>query len=191
MITLVYVLNLLQVIEDWIETKASDIRQQFNSDNVSPFPFENITNRSGDLQIIGDSDLPEGISGAIIYKPADKKFVIVFNTNKPKTRQYFTIAHELGHYFLHGEELKSEEILVDTDNSVDGSKIFFRLDNPTHQKIETEANKFAAALLMPQDLVIKAWQELGNVEECANIFNVSLTAMSIRLEKLNLITPDA
>jgi Zn-dependent peptidase ImmA (M78 family) len=40
---------------------------------------------------------------------------------------------------------------------------------------------------MPKDLVISAWSTLKNIEECAKIFNVSVSAMSIRLERLGLI----
>ena len=40
---------------------------------------------------------------------------------------------------------------------------------------------------MPQKQVRKAWEMFHNVEICANIFDVSVIAMSIRIEELGLI----
>jgi len=40
---------------------------------------------------------------------------------------------------------------------------------------------------MPSELVIKAWNTVGSVDECAKIFQVSPVAMSKRLERLDLI----
>lgn len=165
--------------------KAEAIRQKYNPEGLSPFPFQKITDSCKDLQI-AVFDLPEGLSGAIVFDKDTKIFNILVDRTKPETRQYFTIAHELGHYFLHKERIRAEEALIDNDNTLE-SRALFRLDDQEHSHIETEANNFAAELIMPRELVERAWNTFHSVEDCARIFNVSIVAMSIRLEKLHLI----
>ncbi len=61
-------------------------------------------------------------------------------------RQRFTIAHELGHFFLHRA---SSTVFVDA------APIFFRDESSSNgsQREEIEANAFAAELLMPEDAI--------------------------------------
>lgn len=166
---------------------AEDIASKYNPSGLSPFPYEKITDENKDLEIVS-AEINQGISGAIIFLDKEKVFRIIVNKNKPQTRQNFTIAHEIGHYFLHKDKIKTNDnLLVDGENSLDGSGALFRLDVAEMTQIETEANNFAAALIMPTKLVQDAWLSIKNIEECANIFNVSVSAMSIRLERLKLI----
>lgn len=51
---------------------------------------------------------------------------------------------------------------------------------------ERQANKFAAALLMPKDIVTKMMQDNLTVAEIANTLAVSKTALEIRLKELKL-----
>ena len=93
-----------------------------------------------------------------------------------KTRQFFSVAHELGHYFL---------------NPRKASEIFYRnqlnqFDN--HYPVdEQEANWFAASLLMPRELVKKIWQEEKSEAIVAAQFGVSASAAHWRLKNLNII----
>jgi Zn-dependent peptidase ImmA (M78 family) len=102
----------------------------------------------------------------------------IYVSNKdPYTRAAFTIAHELGHFLLHAD--KDDEI-------------FFRLDadliEPIKQdKEETEANWFAASLLMPRELVYQYWDILHDEDRMAKLFGVSKSAMYWRLKNLALI----
>lgn len=166
---------------------ADEIRGKYNPTDISPFPYENIEKDLGDLNILTTDIKDNNISGAIVYDRDKDTFSIFVNQNKPPNRQYFTTAHELGHYFLHKEIIKKEEVLVDFDKTLDGNRALFRLDNATINEVETEANNFAAALIMPENLVKTAWKRLGSVEECARVFNVSISAMSIRMEKIGLL----
>lgn len=169
-----------------ISKQAEIIAKKYNPDSFAPFPYEKIMEDKNDLDIfLIDFNGKDEVSGAIFYEK--EKFKIFVNKTKPKTRQHFTIAHELGHYFLHSEIIKSEGFIIDGDNFLDGSKILYRLDKAQQDKIETEANNFAASLIMPEELTRKVWNKVENVEECAKIFQVSILAMSIRLERLKLI----
>lgn len=167
--------------------EAERIRNDYNPDNISPFPYQNIQSQVSDLKVFFSPIEGDNLSGAITYEDESKIYTIIVNTKKPTTRQHFTIAHELGHYYLHKNKLSSDEWIIDDDNSLDGAKTLFRLDNGERNVIEKEANNFAAALIMPEELVGDAWKKIKNIEECAKIFNVSILAMTIRLEKLGLI----
>ncbi|MFA5729686.1 MAG: ImmA/IrrE family metallo-endopeptidase [Candidatus Paceibacterota bacterium] len=167
--------------------KAEELAKLYNPEGLSPFPFEAILKDRADLVIISSSTLDDSLSGAIVLEK--EKYAIVINKNKIKTRQYFTTAHELGHYFLHQDILKENKVIIDGEVSLDGASIMYRADSHAYSNIETEANNFAASLIMPEELIRKAWGEIKNIEKCADIFNVSVAAMAIRLERLNIF-PD-
>jgi Zn-dependent peptidase ImmA (M78 family) len=74
---------------------------------------------------------------------------------------------------------------------VDGDGTLLRPDNPAEavdlQK-EREANSFAAELLMPEEKVREFWQLTHDITTCAEAFQVSQSAMAIRLERLGLVS---
>ena len=127
------------------------------------------------------AELDNGTSGAIKYDDKTKKFEIIVNRKNNFARQRFTIAHELGHYFLHREMLESSDIHVDT---------LYRAASTVDEGIETkekekEVDYFAGALLMNKMVVEKLIKKYG-IDELAEIFNVSYSAMTVRLSILGL-----
>ena len=173
-----------------ISNLEEELAKKYNSEGLVPFPYENIQKDKGDLDIfLTDFEGKDEVSGAISYDKNTKRFSILINKTKPKTRQNFTIAHEIGHYFLHQETIKSKEAIIDGDSFLDGGQVLYRLDTIDQSTIEVEreANNFAASLIMPKNLVEKVWNTFKDVEECARVFQVSVSAMSIRLERLKLI----
>lgn len=119
--------------------------------------------------------MPDEISGMLVRK--DGKYVITVNSKHPRTRQRFTLAHELGHYFHH------RQIIGD---GVNDSKTYRTINSGKHynprisQRHETEANQFAAALLMPQEIIDDLRGRGLSVEEIAKKLEVSPQAASIR-----------
>ena len=114
----------------------------------------------------------DDLSGMIKKEGEGKKnsYAIYTNKNHPATRRRFTIAHEIAHYLLH-KELIGDGIVDDA---------LYRSGLPG--KIETEANELAAEILMPWRLIYRAMKEGHNtIPELAEIFQVSKSAMSIRL----------
>lgn len=164
---------------------AEEVAKKYNSEITSPFPYENILKDKKDLQIYL-SPLDTEISGAIGFNKKEKKFEILINKEKPQNRINFTLAHEIGHYFLHQDVIKKDDV-IDSEDVIEASNVLFRLDTALATVIEKEANNFAASLIMPESLVRRAWKAYGTVEGCAKLFQVSLVAMSIRLERLGLI----
>lgn len=98
---------------------------------------------------------------------------ITVNAKNSPTRRRFTVAHELGHYFLHhkGEELE-----------------YLDLRSTVISPEEREANQFAADLLMPEKEVKAEHEKLmfPTVEALARKFDVSKQAMQYRLRSLGL-----
>ncbi|MBR3722082.1 MAG: ImmA/IrrE family metallo-endopeptidase [Selenomonadaceae bacterium] len=113
------------------------------------------------------------ISGGVKFLNEDAavKGEIYVNENDSWQRQRFTIAHEIGHCVLHREK-HNDGILENID--------MFRNPN-NHSEEEIEANEFAASILMPENEVRKQWLKWRSTEILADVFNVSLSAMSFRL----------
>jgi Zn-dependent peptidase ImmA (M78 family) len=98
------------------------------------------------------------------------RWVIRVNRHEHKHRQRFTIAHEIAHFVLHKDEIR-DGITEDT---------FYRSGLP--ERREWEANRLAADILMPWDLV-RALAADGKTtpSELAQELEVSQAAMHIRL----------
>jgi Zn-dependent peptidase ImmA (M78 family) len=171
--------------QDEITRLAEDLAKQFNPGSIAPFPYENVVAAYPDLEIHYTDIEDDTVSGVTLFEK--DKYTILINSTKPETRQHFTLGHELGHYFLHKDLLSSEKGIVDKDVWLDVPNMLYRADDTGGTRIETEANNFAASLLMPEDLVRRAWEAFGSIEECARIFKVSAVAMSIRLTRLGLV----
>lgn len=118
--------------------------------------------------------LPERVSGMIVRGDAlagDSGFVCYVDKNEPSVRQRFSAAHELGHFALHRHLIGQTH----QDNYL------LRAEGMSNHQ-EAEANRFAADLLMPRDLISQAMAAgRSSVAELATLFNVSQIAMSIRL----------
>lgn len=125
------------------------------------------------------AELDNEVSGAIKYDDKSNTFEIIANKNNAETRQRFTIAHELGHYFLHRDMLKNSDIHIDTLY-----RIAMQTDKKTKEQ-EKEVDYFAGALLMNR-IVIEKLIESYSIEEMAEIFGVSSSAMTVRLNILGL-----
>lgn len=168
-----------------IRTLAEEYATKYNPERLVPFPYENILKDMSDLRIYYTTLDDDTISGATLFR--DNLFSILINTNKPMTRQHFTLGHELGHYFLHKDILREQHALIDGDKYLDGSSILYRQDGADPQQIELQANNFAASLIMPTHLVQQAWDATQSIQACARIFKVSAIAMSVRLTKMGII----
>lgn len=114
------------------------------------------------------SGWPDEISGKI--ERHGSKYKIYVNANHSKKRARFTVAHELAHFILHRDEIGDGIV----DDALYRSKLGGRK--------EVEANKLAADILMPWHLIEQALKENPqDIEELAKKFDVSNSAMSIRL----------
>lgn len=171
---------------------AKQLVATYNPEGQVPFPFERIIDAAQDVELLVSSGMDEDVSGAIVYQPESKRFTILINPNRPEVRRYFTMAHEVGHYYLHRDWLmqNSGNGFVDDDSLLDVPHMLLRSDQAPSEaatEMERAANNFAAELIMPEDKVRDAWTLTGSVDECATIFRVSTVAMSVRLQRLGLV----
>ena len=112
--------------------------------------------------------------------------LIAVNSAQSGARQRFTVAHELGHFVLHGPQTFVDRRFV------------FRRDQKAAtgtDREEIQANMFAAEILMPRDWLLRDAGDLGfdmgdddALRELARHYAVSQSAMAFRLANLQLTT---
>lgn len=109
------------------------------------------------------------ISGALVKN--GEQYIILVNEDGSNAQIRFAIAHELGHYFLCSE---------------DGPKrITVSFQGDASEK-EVTANKFAAELLLPENLLEEAYSQMviPISDSLARKFKVPKAEMCRRLDKL-------
>lgn len=158
------------------------VRDLLNKSNIisPPVPVDHIATILGSE--IRYSPFDGNLSG-MIFRGEDR-IVIGVNSIHHPNRQRFTIAHEIGHLWLH----KGKEIYIDRSFRVN------LRDDVSSQGIdreEMEANRFAAELLMPYDMLMTDlegqeidMEDAKDVEILAERYKVSIQAMTFRLTNL-------
>jgi len=140
----------------WLKQIVTDITKKHKTAN----PFEIAENLN--IQII-EWDLHHEINGYYKYDRRNK--YIVINQNLSNEWKKVVCAHELGHAILH-TRINTPFMKQNT---------LFSLN-----KIEREANRFAAELLISED----SFKECGNIYEIASLHNVPIDLVHLKREKL-------
>ena len=137
------------------------------------------------LCAIGE-DFRNRFDGQLEYHRSKNRFILFYNTkydhipgeHHPRTR--FSIAHELGHYFL-----DSHQAFLRRTGKSHPSRGEFLSD----RTIEAEADAFAAGLLMPAKLlgpkVNNDEMSFTDIEGWAGEFNTSVTSTARRAVELS------
>ena len=152
----------------------------------APIDVEAVAIRIG--AIVTYEAFTEDLSGVLVKEKA--RTVIGVNSFHPKTRQRFTIAHEIGHLVLqHKGEIFVDQTVVKRDAR----------SSQAVDRQEIDANRFAAELLMPEPLVKEAVHRRQErkadisstqiIDELAAEFQVSAQAMEYRLTNLGMFIP--
>jgi Zn-dependent peptidase ImmA (M78 family) len=171
--------------------------------------------RGGVYKIFGDIMSSEGIKfreissvshefvGALTKGNNNQVYIMINKDIDNPGRKNFTIAHELGHFFLCHNLHNNLGFCTGNDISQEGHQ-----SNP----IEREANYFASCLLMPEEKISNAFKAiLGNAtkyrikdfllvkndssfgiwagirDELTKRYGVSETALRYRLQQLKLV----
>jgi Zn-dependent peptidase ImmA (M78 family) len=124
-------------------------------------------------------------------KRAGERFEITIKKNHLSTRKRFSLAHELGHLFLHMGYLVNPDTWGRSSDYCDS--VYHRFGYSIE---EAEANLFAAALLMPEEDFRRAVNELGNngnipIKELASHFRTSAAATLRRGQELGVFRVNA
>lgn len=115
-----------------------------------------------------------------LYVEAPGEFRIVVPSHTSPERDRFTVAHELGHYVLH-------YLLAKKNNPGFPDRVVaYRRGS---DRIEWEANWFAAAFLMPETKFRAEFAAYnGTLRDVARKCGVSVVAAEVRAKGLGLIT---
>jgi IrrE N-terminal-like domain len=143
-----------------------------------PIPLPRIAEAVGIVQIIGQQT--GSFEGVLVTDSAKSTGSIAYNDGSRPERRRFTIAHELGHFLmpLHGANAQCAK----ADMGVLTTK------DPNHTR-EAEANRFAAALLMPREMFLREMRRLSEPEiehivKLAGDYEVSKQAAARRYTSL-------
>jgi hypothetical protein len=129
--------------------------------------------RGDDLCAIAGATPGTHLSGVLL----PSTWEIWVRRDESETRRRFTIAHEIGHHFLHSDGVKVLCRPADVDQADEAEKAK-----------ERQANRFAAELLMPEPLVREHADAAGpDATALARSFAVSPIAMAFRLVNLGYL----
>lgn len=163
-----------------IERSASELLRKLDLFEV-PVNVEKVAEKLN-ATVLYD-DLEDEVSGFLLKEKGVA--TIAVNQHHYTNRQRFTLAHECGHLVLHADQ--GDRLWVD-------KAYFFRDANSStgDQLAEIQANRFAAALLMPEELIRSALEDAAIISDIdifrlAVRFEVSEQAMTLRLISLGLI----
>lgn len=162
-----------------IESRAKDVLRKHGLTSIPVDPVV-LANRLG--MTVNNAKFSDDNIVGMIAKRGENVSLLV-NQSDPPFRKRFTIAHELGHHFLH---LLEDGEFVDSEADLFRQPPVEQADITPARRKEIQANMFAAALLMPAEEVAARWKEFPSVEQMARVFNVSEAAMGFRVDQLGV-----
>jgi Zn-dependent peptidase ImmA (M78 family) len=117
----------------------------------------------------------ESYDGALLrIRDAQRGRIVINSQIREESRKRFTLAHEIGHFVLPGQQEVSAPCKPQRIENWDAD-----LYRP-----ELEANRFAAEILMPRGLMaefVQSEPSLESIRSIAQICGTSLTASAVRL----------
>jgi len=130
--------------------------------------------KSHGIEYVEVDDFPDTVSALIVE--SETRTYAAINSKEHLHRQRFSLAHELGHFFLHRGGRADEIPTIDNPPSEDwqeGGKA----------PAEAEADLFAGELLVPKDMLKRHYRKGMLVPELSKIFLVSDHVVSISISK--------
>lgn len=167
---------------DYKEIERLAIEQYQSTGGLIPVPVVDVAKKLNlAVYEIKMPSIDGVIPSGVLNKLKDGNWAIILNEKEAHTRKRFSIAHEIGHFLFH-----KGKPFVDAFNA---GETFYR-DGIGDDKLEKEANFFAASLLMPSEKVKEIWALSSDPFEMARKFDVSEVSMTVRLKNLRLIVAD-
>jgi hypothetical protein len=189
-----------------IEACAARLLQEYGRQrhpiSAPPVPIEEIVDYTVNIPLIWDA-IPDHGGDPVLAKlticgQPQPEIAIVVNEDKQlffeqhAGTEQFTLAHEVGHYILHVNRANLHTRLL--PGTAEQPIVLCRAGtSERRERKEWQADRFAAYLLMPQDLLRNActgidlcqWSNLYYLKEQ---FQVSISALKRRLIELRLIS---
>jgi Zn-dependent peptidase ImmA (M78 family) len=164
---------------DAIRKEASQLLRKHRIKNP-PVPVDKIAESLG--ATVRYSPFEGELAGMLVR--AHGQIIIGVNSLHHINRQRFTIAHECGHFLLHqGEEIHIDRTFrINKRNEVSSMAV---------DADEIEANRFAAELLMPFDMIMADLhgreidvENERDLKELAQRYQVSVQSLTHRITNL-------
>lgn len=160
---------------NYIEEVALEVRRQWD---IGLEPISNMVRlleKNGFVitSFLTDGEQIDAFSQRQEINGAEYYFIVLGDDKNSATRRQFDAAHELGHVMLHDWSLDLDQV----------SREEFR-------HMESEANHFAAALLLPKETYINDLvypNRLDYYVELKKKWKVSISAMVVRAHQLGVI----
>ena len=114
-----------------------------------PYDLDTLVKNYADIE---EHHFPFDADGVTIGIGGDKKPQILINSSPPMTRKKFTLAHELGH------------IIIPWHTGTIVSHINPEGANLEYREMESEANQFAAELLIPKGWLLNLQNNFTSAE---------------------------
>lgn len=162
----------------YAENVAAEVRRELDLGGYPGLSLTGVLEESAGIKILYE----RGFAGSAACSRDDTEAVIVVNSSEPPTRRNFSIAHDLFH--------------VATWNSIPAEEI--AKSKTKLKSVETLANRFAGALLVPEESLRRRLGsrlegrslrriEPADLAELAGEFRVSVDALVWRLKDLGWI----
>ncbi|KAA3506218.1 ImmA/IrrE family metallo-endopeptidase [Agrobacterium vitis] len=122
-------------------------------DWAAPVPIEDLASSINIIDILEMET--EEFEGGLTTDPDKRKGVILYKAGTKGGRRRFTIAHEIGHFLIpwhKGDQRCTKKDMIE------------RRIETLVQKQETEANRFAAGILMPRPWFVSDMRKLGDAD---------------------------
>ena len=130
-----------------------------------PFPIESIIEFKLKLVVIPVAELKsKGDIDGFLSKDLKSIYIDskMYNDDRYRLRLNFTYAHEVGHLYLHSEEISQ----INFENAEDWIKFRNEMDETNLNWFEQQANEFAGRLLVPIDPLVEMLNtQRANIEK--------------------------
>lgn len=138
------------------------------------FPGFHMEEFVAEFMEIRDETIPFDIDAVFFYAQNRNTPTIIINSSLSPQRRRFTLAHEMGHYFI---PWHVGTIVCHTDPRLHMGRYMY-------ESMETEANRFASELIIPSEWLldlISKHRSIKRVSEIVRNSGVSGTAVNIAL----------
>lgn len=192
---------------DQIRQEAAEFLQEYHGEGTIPVPIAEIAEFDFGLEIVPVLGIKEDLHvDAFLTSDLKSIYVDEFVLLHVPNRFRFSIAHELGHFWLHQDLYETCRI----ESVRDFRRIQTEIGSDDYKWFEWQANAFAGVVLVPAEALAREFQLVAArarenglgprdlekhparqrlIGSIAATFGVSEQTAAIRLEKDNLLPP--
>jgi len=145
---------------------------------VPGFNIRKFTKQYIDLK---EEDIPYSVDALFLgFGTESGRPKLILNSRNFYRRQRFTLAHELGHYFI---PWHAGLIICHIDPN-------YRIRNYIYKEMEGEANRFASELLMPEEWIIHIIEKRKKIDKIVEeIYSTGVSYIAANIAIIRLLPP--